>query len=407
MKKLLTLVLALLLLLSAAAESTAGDSIEALKAENAQLREELETLRARLDLYRDPSVVAIFDGGFITFEEAYDEYQYLVELYAMFYGEDLDALPDEARVVQLDLLQQMVAERLVNAHLEAEGVQLLTDEETEALRTQATEAYAVHKSQEPDDDTTLEEFTEAYLNEAISNAALEYVAGEVSVSEEDVRAFYEEVLASDQEYYAANPQDYGFEALYGDSPIAWIPEGYRCVRLLLVPFDDDLSAKYDEYLVAEYDAEDDDALAAAQRGKDEVLALLKPQADAVKARLDAGETFEALLAEYDSGAERMGETGEAQGFALSADSLYFSDTIESAAMALKAPGDVSDAVPCDWGYVFIEYMNDIPSGPVDFEALRDVLAQSARTDALYSQYDEAVAQWLEEANPEYFLDRMN
>ena len=103
----------------------------------------------------------------------------------------------------------------------------------------------------------------------------------------------------------------------------------------------------------------------------------------------------------------MGETGEAQGFALSADSLYFSDTIEAAAMALKAPGDVSDAVPCDWGYVFIEYMNDIPSGPVAFENLRETFAQNARTDALYRQYDEKVAQWLEAANPEYFPDRMN
>jgi len=407
MKKLLALVLSLLLLFSAAAESTTAESVDALKAEIARLRAELETLQARLDLYRDPSVVAIFDGGFITFDEAYDEYQYLVELYAMFYGEDLNALTDEAREVQLDLLQQMVAEKLVNAHLEAEGVQLLTDEETAALRAQAAEAYEIHKSQEPEDDTTLEEFTEAYLNEAMSNAALEYVAGDVTVTDEDVRALYDEALENDREYYEANPQDYGFEALYGDSPITWIPEGYRRVRLLLVPFDDELSAKYDEYLIAEYDAIDDAAIAAAQQGKTDVLALLKPQAEAVRARLDAGETFEALLAEYNTGAEQMGETGEAQGFALSADSLYFSDTIEAAAMALKAPGDVSDAVPCDWGYVFIEYMNDIPSGPVAFENLRETFAQNARTDALYRQYDEKVAQWLEASNPEYFPDRMN
>ena len=229
----------------------------------------------------------------------------------------------------------------------------------------------------------------------------------MTVTDEDVRALYDESLARDKEYYEANPQDYGFEALYGDSPITWIPEGYRRVRLLLVPFDDELSAKYDEYLIAEYDAIDDAAIAAAQQGKTDVLALLKPQAEAVRARLDAGETFEALLAEYNTGAEQMGETGEAQGFALSADSLYFSDTIEAAAMALKAPGDVSDAVPCDWGYVFIEYMNDIPSGPVAFENLRETFAQNARTDALYRQYDEKVAQWLEASNPEYFPDRMN
>lgn len=407
MKKLLALLLSLLLLFSAAAEGSAGESVDELKAEIAQLREELETLQARLDLYRDPSVVAIFDGGYVTFDEAYEEYQYYVELYALFYGEDLNALTDEAREVQLDLLQQLVAEKLVSMHLEAESVQLLSEEEQESLRAQASEAYALHKSLEPDDDATLDEFTEAYLSEAMSSAVLEYIAGEVTVTDEDVRALYEETLASDREYYEANPQDYGFEALYGDSPVTWIPEGYRRVRLLLVPFDDELSAKYDEYLIAEYEAVDDAALADAQKGKDDVLALLKPQADAVKARLDAGETFEALLSEYSSGADMMGETGEAQGFALSADSLYFSDTIESAAMALKAPGDVSDAVPCDWGYVFIEYMEDVSSGAVDFELLRDALTQSARTDALYRQYDEAVAQWLEAANPEYFPDRMN
>ena len=69
MKKLLALVLSLLLLFSAAAESTTAESVDALKAEIARLRAELETLQARLDLYRDPSVVAIFDGGFITFDE--------------------------------------------------------------------------------------------------------------------------------------------------------------------------------------------------------------------------------------------------------------------------------------------------------------------------------------------------
>ncbi len=407
MKKLLALVLSLLLLLSAAAEGTPSESVDSLKAENARLRAELEALQARLDLYRDPSVVAIFDGGCITFDEAYDEYQYLVELYAMFYGEDLNELADEAREVQLELLEQLVAEKLVDVHLEADGVQLLTDEETAALRAQAAEAYEVHSSQEPDDDTTLEAFTEAYLNEALSSAALEYVAGDVTVTDEELRALYEESLANDKEYYEAYPQDYGFEALYGDSPLTWIPEGYRRVRLLLVPFDDDLAAQYDEYLVAEYDALDDAAIAAAQKGKEDVLALLKPQAEAVKARLDAGETFEALLAEYSSGAEQMGETGSADGFALSADSLYFSDSIEAAAMALKSPGDVSDAVPCDWGYVFIEYMNDIPSGAVAFETIRDALAESARTDALYRQYDETLSKWLEAANPEYFPDRMN
>ena len=424
MKQLICIVLALCMLLCGAIGEEAD-----LQAQIDALQKENERLTLRLEAYEDSSVIAVFDGGKVTFEEVYNEYASLMEYYAYLYellGIDMEDNPEEAYQMQVMIAENLVSRKVIDLYLAENGVELLSAERRAKIEATAKAEYeenleqvklyfvesglseeeALVQAQNELELSGLDEETliDEYISDAQSAAELEYFTSGVVATEEDVKALYEERLASDTEYYSVYPEEYGFEAIYSESAIAYVPEGYRRVRLVLVEFDEETLLQIDELYMQSFD--DDDTGEAASL-IEEKYELLLPEAVTLCERLAAGETFEDLLNEYPAGAIYYDLLGTAEGFPIASDCYIMSDEIVAAAMALETEGDFTNPVKCDVGYVIVQYMNDITPGIVPMEELYDSLYEDACSQAKSIAYENTVAELVEKANPVYFFDRLN
>ena len=269
MKKLLCLVMAMLVALSAMAlaepepEAEAEVDLQAqLDAANARVAE-LEALVAQYKPYYDQQVVAEYgDDGVIWRDDAMKEYDAATSAYAQ-YGLSID---DYADGIKEDILKSLVKSAVIDAKAEALGLSQLDDETLANLQAEAAETFenylSSYKSYFAADAATDEEAREqtiaaleqygltqetltqqtidGYVDEQLYN----YVTADVAVTDEDVQAKYDAMVAEAQESYA---DDYGYNnARNSGATIAWNPEGYRAVKHVLIKFDDEQAKQYSE-----------------------------------------------------------------------------------------------------------------------------------------------------------------
>ena len=116
--------------------------------------------------------------------------------------------------------------------------------------------------------------------------------------------------------------------------------------------------------------------------------------DEIKAKLAAGETFEAMIDAYD---EDPGMTADTT-YPVSNDSTNWVEEFKTGAMALANVGDVSDAVRSSYGVHIIKYHSDIPAGEVGLDAVKEDLHTSLLTAKMEETYSAAMDQWVAEAN---------
>ena len=282
----------------------------------------------------------------------------------------------------------------------------------------------------------------------------DYATKDVEPTEEDIQATYEEMVALDQENYQEDPYNFEYAALSG-STIFWYPEGYRTVKHILLSFTDeqvealaDLSAQLDDVLwqIEELDwmeenededwteddwtdedlvgldepedAEDEPAMSREEleaeqmrleaelaQMQSEYAATLSDLVAEVQAKIAQGEDFEALIDEYGSDVGMQEEPGLSQGYYVAAGSEMWEQVFTDAAMALEKPGDVSEPVVGSNGIHLIRYMADVTPGAVDLETVREACVESAAEVAKSDAYDQALAQWKEEAQVVTYPER--
>jgi len=210
--------------------------------------------------------------------------------------------------------------------------------------------------------TTVKKLQADMLQDAIDNTLVSKhktaLLEGVTMTDEELSAKYAEVLASQKEQFDATPSDYfTFEtyAQYGyNAPPVYVPAGFFRVRHILVA--------------------------------DEITANM------IKEKIDAGEDFEALLAEYgtDPG---MQSDANAAGY-LVGEGASFVEPFLNAALALAKDGDVSAPVESDYGWHIIKRVSTEPAHEIPYEDVKgafDLYEQS-----LYSEqyYADIVSKWV-------------
>ena len=360
--------------------------------------------------YDADAVAAEFNGGVVTVGEAMEEYQMLISYYEML-GIDSAEYEEEAKMT---VLSGLVESKLLTLKAEEFGLTELTDAERADIEAQATADYEENlryymefRKEEGKSEEDVRAETAAYLaesgytlesaiEEAVQNAwqrrLYDYVTADLSVDEEQPRAFYEEQLSNAELTYTADFSAYEMDVEAGGA-IVWNPEGVRRVQSILIPFDMDQSI---EYLTASAAIENGDASQGATL--EALYASLEPTARQVLDRLNAGESFEALMAEYDS-------YGPETGSCVSEKSVLYGDEFRDAALALENIGDISDTVRTEGGLCILRYAGDVTPGAVPFEQVADALQSGYEDEIKLSQYNAAVVQWLEDANVQYYTDR--
>ena len=303
----------------------------------------------------DEAVATIGDRK-VTF----GEYKQLFDAYAQYYammGYDISTDEEATKQLQDSIIDALVVNEIISYQAAQSGYDKLSDEKLAEIEEQAAEdldsivaEYRKQAESDAEDDSSvnveerLAEYiadeAEAYTGErmtaeeygkwilenstesAIGDAFREAMLKDVTVSDEEIKSWYDENLKTQQETYDNNPENYKedkeAEELYGGDPVLYVPEGYsRVLHILITPEDaisdeysekfsamEDLKSEYGELAftvnveggegadrLSEIKTEYNKLKADADKIKDEYLAPSVEKAKEAYAKLQAGEEF--------------------------------------------------------------------------------------------------------------------
>ena len=402
-------------------------------------------------------VVASYDGGEVTANDVMGEftnnYSQTYYLYQYYFGYSMTA--DEVHSLMEESIDQHVRNAIVAEHFdetmelsaeELAEVETLAQESFETAQTGALDAAEGKTDKEKQANTRVllkQEgltYDSIYANQLVSTkvSKMEQSLRDAvtEVSDEDLQAAYDAKVAEQQESYTDGSS---FESdMSGDSAIVcWMPEGYRTVKHILVIPEDELMSTYKtavsdlssaQSTLEGYQAElaalnDDDATEGARTAEEiqadidaaeasvasaqsavetaaqACLDSVKDKTDEIYARLEAGEDFEALIAEYGEDPGMQNEPTSSRGYYVSAASTNWEVNFRDAAMALENVGDyTTEPVLSGSGVHIIRYESDVTAGPVALDEVRDALYAETLTELQEANVTDTIEAWVAERN---------
>ena len=450
--KLMALLTALLLVLSGC-NLIDVDQVAVIEEQRAEVEKELST------------VLVEYDGGAVTEFDVmaafYGNYSYIAQLYSSF-GMSMDS--EMVNDILEDVVDTELQSRAIAKEFESRGLEL--SKTMDEIYAEADEAYQsnydyVYENVEGDTDevraanTELslyqQGYTKEYLREYfLSTYRMEAVEAAVreeitEVTDEELQAAYEEQVAADESTYTETPTKLDGTMTSADALVCWMPEGYRTVKhVLVIPEDEVLQAVTDarsavetaekelETLRTELDDVNDDEpeegeevrmadeiqadidakeaelaelKAAAKSAETACLDSVKERTDEIYAKLEAGEDFDAVMAEYGEDPGMQSEPSMTSGYYVSADSTQWDANFTAGAMLLKQVGDYSaEPVISTSGVHIIYYNSDVTPGAVPLEKVRDALYEQTLENMKSEHYQTELAGWVDALNPVYHLD---
>ena len=269
---------------------------------------------------------------------------------------------------------------------------------------------------------------EAYLADSLMYAAYDklyaYITQDVTVTDDEVVAYYDNLVASDKAAYENNAAAYEelqyynqLYAMYGMTDYVteayYIPEGYRLVTHILLEADEtllanytDLQAAYEEQQLTleEGGAIEGDVVTAEQveEARLAILAYVQPTVDEINQKMAEGATFAELIPQYTIDPGMADEASIAAGYEVHMDSVNWVIPFRDQAFTVDNIGDVTAPVVTDYGVHIIQYVADVPGGPVELTAemhasFKAALLQNAQDNAYY----DAIELWVSEAEVIY------
>ncbi len=214
--------------------------------------------------------------------------------------------------------------------------------------------------------------TEAtYVEEYRTQLALanyyDWLLRDTPITDEAVQAAYDERVAVGRALYEQDVP--AFETAVTNGQEVWYkPAGYRSVLQILLP--------------------------AEGKTEAERLASVQEQMDAIYTRLEQGEAFEILIAQYGADGAFADPDFYQVGYQVHRDSIIWEDAFIAAAFSaeMAAPGCWSQPFVSDLGVHILYYLADQPGGPVEMtEDVHDALAY-----VLYSDGSQAALQQRQE-----------
>ena len=269
---------------------------------------------------------------------------------------------------------------------------------------------------------------ESYIEDAVMYAAYDKLYAEVTkdvaVTDEEVVTYYNALVENDKTLYENDAAAYEqvqymnqMYAMYGMADyvteVYYKPAGYRLVTHILLTADEalltaytDLQAAYEEQQnTIEEGGEVTETLVTAEEVENARLAILaavQPTVDEINQKLADGATFAELIPLYTTDPGMQDEASIAAGYEVHMDSVNWVIPFRDQAFTVDTIGAVTAPVVTDYGVHILQYVADVPSGPVE---LTDELHASFKTtllqDAQDNAYYTALEGWMEAANVTY------
>ena len=372
------------------------------------------------------AVVAEYDGGTLTKGDVLgsfaSNYSYYSQMYSMF---GMSMNDDVIENVKQQTLEHEIQGIAMKKELEKRGLSLSEDKLAEVQKTadenyqQAYDSFYAQAEGKGDvkarqteynmyqNGYTRDTFYNSQLHEAEESLLEENVKAEIAeLTDEELKTAYDAKVSEDESTYSEDAGAFETAMSSGDDVVAWIPEGYRTVKHILVkPADDVLTAVTDartaltdaqtklegfqtelddlndadpagetadaseetaeasgentedaepdpteapraaEAIQADIDAaqaEVDAAKKAVETAEAACLDSVKEKTDEIYAKLAEGAEFADLIAEYGEDPGMQNEPTATRGYYVSAKSENWDANFTAGAMALQKVGDVSE-----------------------------------------------------------------
>lgn len=307
--------------------------------------------------------------------------------YASYYGYDLSTAEGVDAFISV-LLDESIASDAKVYQAKHAGLTLTDEEKSEAVETGA-KAYeellqsyidAAIENGSPESDakaqamkyltdslaasrTTVKKLKQELVTDAENNILVEKhrqaLLSEAPLTEEGVLEMYNEELEAQRTAFESSPAtfftyqtyyNYGYTAM----PLT-VPEGFYYVRQILV--------------------------------EEETLA------NDLYERIQAGEDFEKLLAEYNTD-PGMEQEDYKVGYLVGEGNTEYDATFLAAALTLKNEGEVSEPTKTDFGWHIIKRMADKTPGDIPFEEIREAFTSYATALHEAEYYQSLVNEWV-------------
>ncbi len=437
--KMMKRVLALLLMLAVCCTLTACKKDEAANAETV-------TTTATTG---SPDDVMLTVGDRVVTRADYEGYLATLVNYYANYGYDASADAELAAILQQYALETGIEYAVLDLKLVELGLSLSDEEKAAATADAKAEwdatlqdglAYYGITAESTEEErantllTVLAELEsmgyteESYLKDAITFAGYDklmaYVTQDVVVSDEDVLSYYNSLVEADKLTYENDAAAYEqtqymnqMYAMYGMTDyvteIYYKPAGYRLVTHILLEASEELLTAYTD-LQAAYEEQQNtieeggevtgDLVTEAEieNARLAILAYVQPTVDEINQKLAEGATFAELIPLYSTDPGMMDEASIAAGYEVHMDSTNWVIPFRDQAFTVSNIGDVTAPVVTDYGVHIIQYVADVPGGPVELtEEMRSAFQESLLSAAQNEKYSVAIAGWVEAAEVVY------
>lgn len=374
----------------------------------------------------EPVVVAEFNGGELLSSEVVEPYNDEIASQAFGFA---DASSDSAQILQ-SVMENLVADKIARKKAEELGLTELTAEDTAAIEASMQASFdeqkALYKTSVDTTGMTAEQADEAvtkYMEQEIGltlsglieaektnywrEKLFNEVTKDVTATDEEIQASYDDLLASQTQLFTESPDDYEFAIMSGEI-ITYNLEGYRRVKHILLTFDNPDDADKAEALMEQIalldPAADGEQIAALQEELDALYAALDQEAEGILAELEAGADFDDLIAKY---GEDDNVEANSKGYYVSANSTnQFTGDFVEGCMMLENIGDVSVPVHSVSGVHIIKYVGDVTPGAVPLADLRGEIEAEVLADKRESDFVDQEAQWITDADVKYYPERL-
>ena len=359
----------------------------------------------------DDGVLASAYNGAVTVlqSEIQDEFDNMLSQYVAYYAQYGYNVDEYDTDLQASVAQETVQSKLSTAivrHYAAENGYELTEEKKAELAAQVQttldntreylESYLSASgytgdelTQAVEDQLTQAGYSEESLMETaelndVLNYLYEKATADIAVTEDEVKAAFDEKVATQKENYA--DLDTFINDYVNENEILYTPEGVRLMECIYIAKVDG-EATEDEATKAEATPEESTDIA-------ELSGYAK--AKAVAASIAGGADFEEAMKAYNE--DSSTEEQMLRGYPVAEGSQLYGEEFIAGALALENVGDVSDVIATDYGYFILRYAKDLETGEVDFESRKETETEEALTNKKNDAYTEYVNKVLDEAD---------
>ena len=378
----------------------------------------------------DDVLASAYNGAVTVLKsEIQDEYDQMLSQYVAYYAQYGYSVDEYDTELQASVAQETVQTKLSTSivrHYAAQNGYELTEEKKTELAAQVKtaldntreylESYLSASGFTGDElNAAVEEqmaqagYTEetlmdsAELNDVL-NFLYERATADVTVTEDEVKAAFDEKVVKQKESYAS--VDAFVNDYVNESEILYTPENVRLMECIFVASvegeatEDEATADEataDEATVSEATVSEA-TVSEATAGEAADIASLTgyAKAKAIAAAIAGGADFEETMKAY----TEDGSTEEQmlRGYPVAENSTTYGEAFMAGAMALEHVGDVSDVIVTDYGYFILRYAKDLESGEADFEARKETETEETLTNKKNDAYSAFIDTILDEAD---------